>query len=1161
MKSNSFRRGKTVFALFTIASMVFSLVSYTPQASAALTGGAVGPVAPAGGLFAGFPLWYQDQNGLALELMEAADPFGLSAAPTPGFGQTVGFGAEGFYWAAEAFPNNGVQTGLLVLALEAAFAGETAVDGEQSVFSRVRYRVTGLTPGETYTVNHPFGSVQEIADAAGVINTTSDIGCFALGTGLSSCNPNTPPGNPNNFSLALQGGIGPFLTWTTFNAATTVDPLLINPANPTKKYIGNPGIEHAVTGGTNGNSFSVTGPGIVTPLSTDLFTVMGRVAVLDTVAPVITTVPTTAALGATNVVLTANVTDNLGVKPLVSAVKMDLGPLGNDFSASMNGAQEVGTLGSSANGSGTFTIDTAANTLSFNITFSGLPAGDIETTPHIHNAALGANGPVVFDLPAGASKVGVWNYPENLEAEILAGRTYVQIHSVLFPSGAIRGQILPTTNIQNMILTAGTATNGTWSIIVPSTNKLGLFTLPITATDGSNIANGSLSLSVSALSSVTLTPASATIIGTSTQQLTASPLDNNGAATAATVTFTSSNPAVASVNATSGLVTAVTPGSAVITASAVSGATTVTATSSITVLSALPVLTSAGVTPASAGITVAADAQAGSTLQLTAAPKDQFGTPIVGAVTTWSSNNPAVATVNATSGLVTSVATGTATITASVTAGAVTVTGTSVITVATGPTVTTINVTPATSTIGVATTKQLAATTIDQNGAPIVATLTWTSSNPAVASVNATSGLVTAVAPGVATISGTSGAISGTSVITVVAPVLTSINITPATAVAVGGVQQLTAAGVDQLGAAMALTGTTTWSSSNTAVGTVNTAGVFTAVAPGATVITAVNGAATGTVTMNVNAVPVAGGGGGGGGGGGSVSPLPTSVSAMNVPLTVANSQTGSMVTNFAGGAKVQVNVPQGAVGQTTTFTTNFTALDPAMAPERSGEVNMVGSNVFNITANVAKTFAKPISISLTLPDLKVSPSAISVYYFDVATKKWVRIPSAVYDSARNAFTFEVDHLTTFALIQGAKPVIDVKADNSGRGNGQVLGVRIFAEGTMIRAKNGKIFIITNNQKRHIVNLIELRKHHAGKKFIAVDDATLQKITDFVGKTLNIDLFANGTLIRTTDHKIFAINKGTRQPVSSLAELRRDHRGKKINNISDDELKSIPLVR
>lgn len=118
-------------------------------------------------------------------------------------------------------------------------------------------------------------------------------------------------------------------------------------------------------------------------------------------------------------------------------------PVGNVIttSATLTGAKQVPVNSSTATGNGTFTINTVNNTLSFNISFSGLTG--TETGAHIHGPATATqNAPVLFSLPLGSPKVGVWNYPEAQEADILAGRMYVNVHSTVFPDGEIRGQIV-----------------------------------------------------------------------------------------------------------------------------------------------------------------------------------------------------------------------------------------------------------------------------------------------------------------------------------------------------------------------------------------------------------------------------------------------------------------------------------------------------------------------------------------------------------------------------------------------------------------------------------------------------------------------------------------------------------------------------------------------
>ena len=153
------------------------------------------------------------------------------------------------------------------------------------------------------------------------------------------------------------------------------------------------------------------------------------------------------------------------------------------------------------------------------------------------------------------------------------------------------------------------------------------------------------------VATVTLAPASATLNEGQTQQLTATLKDANGnILTGRSITWSSSNSSAATVSA-SGLVTGVVAGSATITATSEGQS----GTSAITVVH-LPVA-SVTVTPASATVTT------GSTVQLTATPKDANGNSLAGRTVTWQSSNTAAATVNG-SGLVTGVAAGSATITA-----------------------------------------------------------------------------------------------------------------------------------------------------------------------------------------------------------------------------------------------------------------------------------------------------------------------------------------------------------------------------------------------------------------------------------------------------------------------------------------------------------------
>ena len=157
----------------------------------------------------------------------------------------------------------------------------------------------------------------------------------------------------------------------------------------------------------------------------------------------------------------------------------------------IDGAQEVPPNGSPATGTGCFSINTTTNTLRYLITRTG-GLTTSETAAHIHGfAPPGVNAGVQHVLPLGFHKKGVWNYPEADEASILAGLTYVNIHSTGFPGGEIRGQALLACECKPGITTyctAGTTTSGCMATIsaagFPSATLSSGFTISATNVEG-----------------------------------------------------------------------------------------------------------------------------------------------------------------------------------------------------------------------------------------------------------------------------------------------------------------------------------------------------------------------------------------------------------------------------------------------------------------------------------------------------------------------------------------------------------------------------------------------------------------------------------------------------------------------------------------------------
>ncbi|HYR13281.1 MAG TPA: Ig-like domain-containing protein, partial [Mycobacterium sp.] len=368
----------------------------------------------------------------------------------------------------------------------------------------------------------------------------------------------------------------------------------------------------------------------------------------------------------------------------------------------------------------------------------------------------------------------------------------------------------------------------------------GQYKVKARANPGSAADSATVTVSTVSVASLTLSPPTAGILVGAVQQFTAAPLDSAGnPLTGRLITWVSSDPGAATVSS-SGLATGVSAGTTTIVATSESQSATATVT-----VSPVPVA-SVTVSPSSPTIRV------GTSTQLTAVPMDASGAPLSGRVVTWATSDAAVATVNA-SGLVSSSAVGSATITATSEGQS----GTSTITVTNVP-VATVTVSPASATIGVGGTQQLSAVTKDSAGNALTGrVLTWSSSNTAVASVNA-SGLVSAVAAGSATITATSEGKSGSAAITVNIVPVASVTVSPASAsIFAGATQQLAAVTKDAAG--NILSGrVVTWASSNTAIARVSTNGLVTGVAAGSATITATSEGKNGTAAITVVIVPVA---------------------------------------------------------------------------------------------------------------------------------------------------------------------------------------------------------------------------------------------------------------------------------------------------------------
>ncbi|MFL5366494.1 MAG: hypothetical protein ACJ781_13555, partial [Myxococcales bacterium] len=209
--------------LFTIVGSLLTL-SITFPAHAALQ--RVGPVSNAPSI-GGFPTWYQDKTGLALEFCDMLNQSELTGGwclLLPPDVTTVpetfptNFFDEHFYFAADAALDTAQGNKVkLTMSVESAFATGPVIAGDQQTFTRIRIDwpkpipVTG-----TYRFIHPYGEERIDAVAGDRIFFTDDVGL--------AC----PKGD---FSCLLVSRMGPFLLPSQTPGGLEIAP--VTAANPT----------------------------------------------------------------------------------------------------------------------------------------------------------------------------------------------------------------------------------------------------------------------------------------------------------------------------------------------------------------------------------------------------------------------------------------------------------------------------------------------------------------------------------------------------------------------------------------------------------------------------------------------------------------------------------------------------------------------------------------------------------------------------------------------------------------------------------------------------------------------------------------------------------------------------------------------------------------
>ncbi len=218
----------------------------------------VGPVNPANG----FPAWYEDRNGLALELCDVKSDAVLAGGwclllpgDVPGPAPEAfpaNWAVEHFWWAGNARFNSmgfDAKTGTtvpvannvnLILGLESTFTAEVPRNPDQISFGRWRALLISPPCNGSYTFYTPYKEPQTFQGVAGQrIFETDDFGI----------------GAPGDFTGALGSSIGPFLRPSDASGGAPA-PFVTGP--DAKRYISNNADQVRTTGSPIPNRLAST---------------------------------------------------------------------------------------------------------------------------------------------------------------------------------------------------------------------------------------------------------------------------------------------------------------------------------------------------------------------------------------------------------------------------------------------------------------------------------------------------------------------------------------------------------------------------------------------------------------------------------------------------------------------------------------------------------------------------------------------------------------------------------------------------------------------------------------------------------------------------------------------------------------------------------------
>ena len=277
----------------------------------------------------------------------------------------------------------------------------------------------------------------------------------------------------------------------------------------------------------------------------------------------------------------------------------------------------------------------------------------------------------------------------------------------------------------------------------------------------------------------------------------------------------------------------------------------------------------------------------------------------------------------------------------------------------------TLQVEPVQVSIRLGTTQQYKATLIDENGvkSDVTASATWTSSDPAIASID-TAGLVTAIAVGSVTISADVNGARASAALDVNNKSITAISVFPGDAVAIAGLtKQYRAVAVFSDDSVQDVTADVAWSSDNNAAATIDARGVATAAGPGTAMLTAAFSGSSGSGQLRVL----------------SATPSAFVIEPANAALKVGQVQQFNATLVLSTGEEIDIST------EVTWATANFNVAVAANDPGNEGRVLATGpgaTTVFAVVKAGAGQIVASAAVDVTeavVVSLQVSPQNLNV--------------------------------------------------------------------------------------------------------------------------------------------------------------------------------------